>query len=34
MAATIPSTALVPIQPVFSDTEWFALAGFLVGTAA
>jgi hypothetical protein len=31
MAATIPSTALVPVQPVFSDTERLALAGFMAG---
>src|SRR5690349_13743298 len=27
----IPTTALVPIQPAFSDAERFALAGFLAG---
>ena len=31
MAATTPSTALVPIQPVFTDAERLALAGFLAG---
>ena len=31
MAATIPSTSLVPAQPVFSDAERLALAGFLAG---
>jgi len=31
MAATIPSTALVPVQPVFADAERLALAGFLAG---
>ena len=31
MAATIPSNALVPVQPVFSDAERLALAGFLAG---
>jgi hypothetical protein len=31
MAATIPSTSLVPVQPVFSDAERLALAGFLAG---
>src|SRR5215470_13670453 len=29
MAATIPSTALAPVQPVFTDAERLALAGFL-----
>ena len=28
---TTTTTALVPIQPVFSDAERFALAGFLAG---
>jgi hypothetical protein len=28
---TTTTTALVPIQPVFSDTERLALAGFLAG---
>ena len=27
----IPTTALVPIQPAFSDAERLALAGFLAG---
>ena len=31
MAATIPSTALVPVQPVFTESERLALAGFLAG---
>ena len=31
MATTIPSTALVPLAPVFSNTERLALAGFLAG---
>jgi len=31
MATTIPSTALVPITPVFTNTERLALAGFLAG---
>src|SRR4051812_23066584 len=31
MAATIPSTSLVPVQPVFTDAERLALAGFLAG---
>ena len=31
MAATFPSTALVPIAPVFTNTERLALAGFLAG---
>jgi site-specific recombinase XerD len=31
MAATIPSTALVPVQPVFTDAERLAVAGFLAG---
>jgi len=31
MAATIPSTALVPVQPVFTDAERLALAGCLAG---
>jgi len=31
MAATIPSTSLVPVQPVFTDAERVALAGFLAG---
>ena len=29
MAATIPSAALVPVTPVFTNTERLALAGFL-----
>jgi integrase/recombinase XerD len=31
MAATIPSTSVVPVQPVFSDAVRLALAGFLAG---
>ena len=31
MSATIPSAVLVPVQPLFSDTERIALAGFLAG---
>src|ERR1017187_9940627 len=31
MATTIPSAALVPVTPVFSNTERLELAGFLVG---
>ena len=31
MTATTPSTALVPVQPVFTDAERLALAGFLAG---
>jgi integrase/recombinase XerD len=31
MAATDPSTSLVPVQPVFTDAERLALAGFLAG---
>ena len=31
MAATAPSTSLVPVQPVFTDAGRLALAGFLAG---
>jgi integrase/recombinase XerD len=31
MTVTTPSTALVTIQPVFTDSESLALAGFLAG---
>src|ERR1700688_2905144 len=31
MAATAPSTSLVPIQPAFTDAERLALAGYLAG---
>src|ERR1700722_12610585 len=31
MTTTAPSAALVPVQPVFSDAERLALAGFLAG---
>jgi hypothetical protein len=34
MATTIPSAALVPITPVFTNTGRLAVAGFLAGTAA
>jgi hypothetical protein len=34
MADSIPSTSLAPIQPVFTDAEWLALAGTWPGTAA
>jgi hypothetical protein len=34
MTATTPSTSLVTVQPVFTDAERLALAGFLAGTAA
>jgi hypothetical protein len=30
MAATIPSTALIPVQPVFTDAERLALASITV----
>jgi len=33
MATTTPSTALVPVAPVFSNTERLALAGFLAGSS-
>ena len=29
MTATTPSTALVPVQPTFAESERLALAGFL-----
>jgi len=29
MAATVPSTSLVPARPVFTDAERLALAGFV-----
>ena len=31
MATTTPSAALMPAEPVFSNTERLALAGFLAG---
>jgi integrase/recombinase XerD len=31
MAAARPSTALVPVQPAFTDAERLALAGYLAG---
>ncbi|MFY9774112.1 MAG: site-specific integrase, partial [Trebonia sp.] len=31
MTATTPSASLVPVQPVFTDSERLALAGFLAG---
>ena len=31
MTATTPSTALATIQPVFTESERLALAGFLAG---
>lgn len=31
MAATLPSAALVPVTPVFTNTERLALAGFPAG---
>jgi hypothetical protein len=31
---TATTTALMPIQPAFSDAERLALAGFLAGTGA
>ena len=31
MTATTPSTALVPVQPTFAESERLALAGFLAG---
>ena len=31
MTATTPSTALVTIQPAFTESERLALAGFLAG---
>ena len=31
MTSTIPSTSVVVADPVFSDAEQFALAGFLAG---
>ena len=34
MATTIPSAALVPLAPVFTEHERLALAGFLAGYSA
>jgi integrase/recombinase XerD len=31
MTTTIPSAALIPAAPVFTNTERLALAGFLAG---
>jgi len=31
MTATTPSASLVPVEPVFTDREGLALAGFLAG---
>ena len=31
MAATTHSSSLVPVQPVFTDAERLALAGYLAG---
>ena len=31
MTTTIPSAALIPVAPVFTNTERLALAGFLAG---
>ena len=31
MATTTPSAALIPVTPVFTNTERLALAGFLAG---
>jgi integrase/recombinase XerD len=31
MATKTPSTALIPVAPVFTNTERLALAGFLAG---
>ncbi len=31
MTTTTPSAVLVPVQPVFTDAERLALAGFLAG---
>jgi integrase/recombinase XerD len=31
MAATIPSTSLVPVQPTFTESGRLALAGYLAG---
>ena len=33
MATTIPSAALVPVTPVFTNTERLALAGYLATAA-
>ena len=33
-AATAPTSSLVPVQPVFTDAERLALAGFLAGYRA
>jgi hypothetical protein len=31
MTTVTPSAVLVPVQPLFTDAERFALAGFLAG---
>ena len=31
MTTAVPTTALLTIQPAFTDAEWLALAGFLAG---
>ena len=31
MTTTTPSAALIPVAPVFTNTEQLALAGFLAG---
>jgi integrase/recombinase XerD len=31
MAATIPSTSLIPAQPIFTESERLAMAGYLAG---
>jgi len=31
MTTTTTSAALIPVAPVFTNTEWLALAGFLAG---
>jgi hypothetical protein len=32
MTTTAPSAALIPVTPVFTNTERLALAGFLAGS--
>jgi integrase/recombinase XerD len=34
MTTTTPSAALIPVAPVFTNTERLALAGFLAGYSA
>jgi hypothetical protein len=31
MAATIPAISLIPVQPIFTESERLALAGYLAG---